>query len=133
MENQFETNDSYQTYTTTNSVEDPGKTNSVLALIMGILSIILCCCSVIGIIPGILGIVFSRKAKNKGEIGGMATAGLVCSIIGIVFGVLATIVYVIYGALVFSIVSAWDQAGILDQIQYMDQSEIQQLMIEYMQ
>jgi hypothetical protein len=61
--------------------------NSVISLTLGILSILI---PLIGLILGIIGVVFSRKAAKEiafsNESGsGFATAGLVCSVIGIIF------------------------------------------------
>ncbi|MGM7700585.1 DUF4190 domain-containing protein [Pseudalkalibacillus sp. Hm43] len=64
-----------------------GQTNSnaIIGLVMGILSLII---PVIGFILGVIGIVMSRKAQKEiqttNERGkGLATAGLVCSIVGV--------------------------------------------------
>lgn len=107
------------------------KTNSVISLIMGILSLVFCCCSIIGIIPGIIGIILASKAKKNGEPGGMATAGLVCSIVGIVFGVLVTIVYAIYGFAIMQLINEWNRLGITDQIATMDSSELREFIENY--
>lgn len=107
------------------------KTNSVISLIMGILSLVFCCCSIIGIIPGIIGIILASKAKKNGEPGGMATAGLVCSIIGIVFGVIVTIFYALYGFAVMQVINEWNRTGMLDQIQNMDSSELREFLENY--
>lgn len=65
---------------------NPTNSNSVGALSLGILSILI---PIIGIVLGILGIVFSNKAKKQiilsSENGmGLATAGLICSIVGVI-------------------------------------------------
>ena len=64
-ENGSEAESRYQDYTAEKRYDndyyeknDPGKSNSVIALITGILSLVFCCCSIIGLIPGILAIVF---------------------------------------------------------------------------
>lgn len=59
---------------------------SVISLTLGILSILI---PLIGLIIGIMGVVFSRKAAKEiafsQESGsGFATSGLVCSVIGII-------------------------------------------------
>ena len=56
----------------------PGKGFAIAALVMGILSFF-----IVPLLFGGLGIVFGALAKNKGYRGGMATAGIVCGIIGI--------------------------------------------------
>ena len=65
---------------------NPTNSNSVGALSLGILSILI---PLIGLVLGIIGIVFSNKAKKEialtSENGmGLATAGLVCSIVGVI-------------------------------------------------
>ncbi|MBR3592047.1 MAG: DUF4190 domain-containing protein [Clostridia bacterium] len=56
----------------------PGKGFAITAMVLGIIS--LCC---VHVIVGILGIIFGGVAKSKGYRGGMATAGIVCGIIGV--------------------------------------------------
>jgi uncharacterized membrane protein HdeD (DUF308 family) len=68
--------------------EPPEKRTNVLAivsLILGILSIPACCTCFIAIILGVGGIICSVLSKREGK-SGLATAGLICSIIGIVLG-----------------------------------------------
>jgi len=76
---------------------------------VGILSIILCCCYGIGIVFGIAGIICGVLAKKKGQSKGLTTAGLVCSIVGTVFCVIAIIYYVWVIALVASDATLMDQ------------------------
>lgn len=70
---------------------------SVVSLTLGILSIVV---PLVGLVLGVLGVVFSKiatkeilKTKESGK--GLATSGLICSVIGIViqllgvFGILA--------------------------------------------
>lgn len=64
--------------------------NSTISLTLGILSIVI---PLIGLILGIIGIVFSRKATKEivktNEGGkGLATTGLICSVVGIIFQLL---------------------------------------------
>ena len=64
----------------------------IASLILGILSILTSILvPLIAVITGILGIIFSVKQKNESP-NGLATAGLVTSIIGLVIGVIAWIV-----------------------------------------
>ena len=72
--------------------------NSVISLTLGVLSILI---PLIGLILGIVGVVYARKAlkeiKETHENGrGLATAGLICSVVGIVtqlFGLLSIIAF----------------------------------------
>lgn len=80
--------------------EAPKQTNAlaIVSLVMGILSIVLgCCTGWIGIIFSIAGIICAVFANKQGKTG-LATAGMVCSIVGIVIAILITIVSVIFGA-----------------------------------
>ncbi|MDN3019162.1 DUF4190 domain-containing protein [Paenibacillus sp. BSR1-1] len=72
------------------SEKNQTNTSSIISLIVGILSLFI---PFIGLILGIIGIVFSRiavkqinKTSEKGR--GLATAGLICSIVGIILQIL---------------------------------------------
>lgn len=68
-------------------------TYSLVSMILGIASLVLCCC--INYVPfalGIAAIVLYAMAKKKGTANGMATAGLVCGIIGVVFGLISIVI-----------------------------------------
>ena len=73
------------------------KNRAIAGLVLGIIAIVLSfipIANLISIIPGIIGIVMSAKALKEigdGSEKGMAIAGLVCSIVGVVFAVPATI------------------------------------------
>ncbi|MCT2346326.1 DUF4190 domain-containing protein [Bacillales bacterium AN1005] len=72
--------------------------SSVISLTFGILSLLI---PFIGLIFGIIGIVFSRKAvkqinKMKESSAGLATAGLVCSIIGLILQLFMILGYVAF-------------------------------------
>ena len=68
---------------------------AIVSLVLGIVSLVVCCCSGLFSVPfGIGGIICAVLSKKNGK-SGMATAGLVCSIIGVVFGILSTILGVL--------------------------------------
>ncbi|MCI8528694.1 MAG: hypothetical protein HFH82_06005 [Lachnospiraceae bacterium] len=72
----------------------------IAGLVCGIIAICTSCCyGIMGIIMGIVGIICSA-AGNKSNKSGVGTAGLVCSIIGLIFGV----VMLIYSVWAFSYV-----------------------------
>lgn len=56
----------------------PAKGLAVASLVLGIVSLIM-----FAVIAGPLGIIFGGLAKSKGNRSGMATAGIVCGIIGV--------------------------------------------------
>ena len=69
------------------SSPEPQKTDTlaIVSLILGIGAILMgCCITYLGIALGIGGIICSVMSKKKQK-SGLATAGMVCSIIGIVF------------------------------------------------
>ncbi len=71
---------------------------AIVSLVLGILSIVFgCCTGWIGALFGIGGIICAVFA-NKQEKTGIAKAGLICSIIGIVLGILITILAVVFSA-----------------------------------
>ncbi|NHM34039.1 DUF4190 domain-containing protein [Neobacillus terrae] len=72
--------------------------SSVISLTVGILSLFI---PFIGLILSIIGIVFSRKAikqiNQTNENGrGLATAGLICSIVGLILQLLMVLGYVAF-------------------------------------
>lgn len=72
-------------------------TDGVAALTLGILSIVTnLFAGFFSIILGIIGMVFGIRGRRNSENTGMATAGLVCSIIGIVLGVLSVIAAIFF-------------------------------------
>lgn len=99
--NVTETNN-YQDYTANveptveTVVEQPKQTNSlaIVSLVLGIISIVLGCCgSWIAIVLGIGGIVCAVMANKQGKTG-MAKAGLICSIVGIVACIASVVLFV---------------------------------------
>ena len=96
----------------------PGKSQATVGLVLGIISIIFCWLglvtwvvgSVIALVLGIVGAVQSTKAKKlmPADQAGMATAGLVCSIIGIVFAAIFTICSLIA---YIAVISALNEIG----------------------
>lgn len=81
---------------TSSQIDPNAKTYSIVSLVCGICSIVFCSIhwliSLLSIISGVVAVICSVKAKKTSS-NGMATAGLVCGIIGIVlssFGFLIT-------------------------------------------
>ncbi|MES1040032.1 DUF4190 domain-containing protein [Peribacillus simplex] len=71
---------------------------AIVSLIMGVLSLFI---PFIGIILGILGLIFASKSKKEmkvtGESGdGLVTAGKVCSIVGIILNVLLILIFLVF-------------------------------------
>lgn len=85
-----------------NVVSEPAEFSTgfgIASLVMGILSILTSCCCGLGILMSILGIIFGC-IQSKDEFGkkpGIAIAGIVTSIIGMLSGVLIIAIFVITG------------------------------------
>jgi hypothetical protein len=75
---------------------------SIASMVLGIASVVLGCCYGIGIIPGILGVIFGFMAKKKidnsqgREKGsGFAIAGIITGFIGLFIGVIF-LIFIVY-------------------------------------
>lgn len=97
--NFYQDNTNVQAQAPVNNAAPTEKKTDVLAiisLVCGILAIILSCCSAyIGLVPGIAGIVLAIISKKQNGKSGIATAGLICSIIGIVIAIIITVLGVL--------------------------------------
>ena len=84
----------YDTYVPEENKKEGSKAFSIASMVLGILSIIMCCCiEYISIILGVLAIVFyAIDKKNNGKSNGMAVAGLVCGIVGVSISALSIII-----------------------------------------
>lgn len=107
MDNQNFQNNSYEQsgYQQPVPPQEPKKTDTlaIVSLILGIISIVACCYIYVAIPLGIGGIVCSVISKKKQK-SGLATAGMICSIIGIVITILA----IVFSA---AILIAFESAG----------------------
>lgn len=86
------------------SPNEPKKTDTlaIVALVLGIATIVMSCCyTYLGFPLGIGGIVCSVMARKKQK-SGMATAGLVCSIVGLVL----TVLLLIFSAAIIGILAS---------------------------
>ena len=62
---------------------------NIASLVLGILSIVCCCFyGILSIILGVLAIVFFVISKKQDTSNGMALAGLICAIFGIILGII---------------------------------------------
>lgn len=67
---------------------------ALASMIMGIIGIVTSCCCFGGLIFGSLGIVFALLSKTQDRFEGNAVAGLITSIIGLVFTAIVFILFV---------------------------------------
>ncbi len=69
-----------------------GKGMAIASMVLGIVSIVLSCSWYIGLISGILAIILGIVYNKKNMRSGMATAGIVCGILGIIFTIVIILV-----------------------------------------
>ncbi|MBR0512244.1 MAG: DUF4190 domain-containing protein [Ruminococcus sp.] len=71
-----------------NSMDQTPKSNgmAIASLVLGIISIVICCTTWPGGILGILSVIFGAVSIKKNGKNGLAVAGLVCGIIGTLLG-----------------------------------------------
>jgi hypothetical protein len=70
--------------------KDPGHGLAIASLVLGILSILSCCCTYLAVILGVVGIVLAIISKSKsltGKMETMALIGMILSILGVVIAV----------------------------------------------
>ena len=75
-----------------------GNGMSIAALVMGILSLVCCCCGYASIAFGALGIIFALLSRGEEPMNTQAKVGLVLSCIGIALAVISIIVLLIGNA-----------------------------------
>ncbi len=73
----------------------------IASLVLGIISIVFCWVPILGLVSGILGIIFHVQQK-KIFANGISTGGLVTSIIGLVFSVIYSIFWLFLAAIIGS-------------------------------
>lgn len=94
----------YQDYTDSlNTIHKENETLSdvsgfqIAGLVLGIVAIISCCCGgIVSIIAGILGVVFALIGNQKNGWNGIGIAGMICSIIGFLLGLVSFVTLVLY-------------------------------------
>lgn len=65
---------------------------AVASLVLGIVSVVLCCCTWVGIACGIVGLVLAIVARKNGNTETICKAGLILSIIGLALSIILLIV-----------------------------------------
>jgi membrane-bound ClpP family serine protease len=92
--NGFETTEEVtQTYTSYDAGENPSKAFAITSLVLGIVSIPFICCTWVGLVIAIAGLVFGILSITRKESGkGMAIAGIVCSSVAAVVIIILLIV-----------------------------------------
>lgn len=90
------TNVQYQApYDYNSGRSDKANGMQIASLVLGILGILACCCyGIPGVLFGIIGLILAIIGNQKSSNKGIGIAGLVCSIIAIIFGALASVYYI---------------------------------------
>ena len=87
---------------------EPHKANGlqIAGLVCGILAICFSCCyGIPGILLGVAGLICGIKGNKKGK-NGVGTAGVVCSIIGLILGVIMLVYYIVVLGAVFAMIGS---------------------------
>lgn len=75
-------------YNNYNQVQNNGDALGITSLVLGLLSIITCCCTYLSIILGIGAVIFGIISLNKKEkTKGFATAGIILGVMGVILGI----------------------------------------------
>lgn len=83
----------YTSYRQESPMDESAPTGIAIAsMVLGIVSIVFCCFSVIAVACGIIAIVFAKKEEQRGVSNGFIKAGFICGLIGSILGGL----YLIY-------------------------------------
>lgn len=101
MDGQNNQQNNYQDYTNIQYQAPPQQSGpsgpnglQIASLVIGIIGIPACCCyEVTGIIFGIIGMILAIVGNGKNKGSGVGIGGLVCSILALLFGIIATIYY----------------------------------------
>lgn len=74
-----------------NSTNQNSNVLAIVGLVFGIVSIVASCCmGWVGCIPAIVGLICSILARKSNK-SGMSLAGIICSVVGLVLGVIMSI------------------------------------------
>lgn len=94
-----------------NNINNSNNGKGVASMILGIVSLVICSCYGLGIIPAIIGLVLGIQ-QNKTNKVSVGTAGIVLSIIGIVFNSLM-LIYIIIIAIIFGTLSSEEMLDLM--------------------
>lgn len=97
----------YNNYNNYNNDNADGKASGIqgASLVLGILSIVFSCCyGVPGLIMGAIGLICGIKGNSERK-NGVGTAGIVCSVIGLIFSVIMLIYFIAVGGAVWAILN----------------------------
>lgn len=73
----------YTSYQQESPMDESAPTGIAIAsMVLGIVSIVFCCFSVIAVACGVIAIVFAKKEEQRGVSNGFIKAGFICGLIG---------------------------------------------------
>lgn len=110
QQNFYQDNTASMSYYAPVNEEVPRNANGLQigGLVLGILSIVfICCYGYPSVIFGSIGLILSIVGNKKGK-HGIGTAGFICSIIGLVLGIISAIYYTMYIAALFQMMQTGD-------------------------
>lgn len=91
-----------------NDIYVVGKDKAITSLVLGIVSVLsffTLIGSIIGVVTGIIGLIFAIKAKKEGYYGGLQTGGFVSSLVGLIVSIITTIFLIILVSSFFTFLS----------------------------
>lgn len=94
-----------------NNINNSNNGKGVASMILGIVSLVICSCYGLGIIPAIIGLVLGIQ-QNKTNKVSVGTAGIVLSIIGIIFNALM-LIYVVIILIIFGTLSSEEMLDLI--------------------
>lgn len=56
---------------------------AIASMVLGIVSIVFCCIPIVGVVCGVLAVVFSRKMNREGIVNSYTKAGFICGLVGL--------------------------------------------------
>ena len=80
-----------------NSSNTQSSSAGIIALVCGIVSIVMCWVPLVGLACSIIGIIFGSRGMKNNQGKGLAIAGLVTGIIGLILSAFYTIFWIWYG------------------------------------
>lgn len=104
-------------YTSQQPQKDPGHGLAIASLVLGIISLISCCCVYLSVVVGVVGVVLaiiSKSKSNTGKMETMAKVGMVLSIVGIVLA----IGYIVFGLVYMQTPAYQEYLDMLNSISY---------------
>lgn len=88
----------------------PGKNAAIGSMVLGIISLVfwfMGYLAILSTILGVIGLVLANNSKKQGYVGGMRTAGFVCSLIAVIGGTIVFLLAVIAAGALWSMFSTY--------------------------